>query len=132
MASGVTFPPGPQRMGQPAIQISRPPSRQSAPLETVPVHRPSPWEGAGVALCLLLLSVFTTLSTGAVLMYNFHRGAPPFAVSAGFFPFAWIVRHPDPLAGGWPFALTLLGILTAHEIGHYAACRAHGVRSSLP
>ncbi|HVT96891.1 MAG TPA: site-2 protease family protein [Acidobacteriaceae bacterium] len=85
-----------------------------------------------MAFCLLLLSVFTTLSTGAVLMYNFRRGAPPFAVNAGFFPFAWIVRHPDLLSGGWSFALTLLGILAAHEIGHFFACRAHGVRSSLP
>lgn len=119
-------------MGQPAIQVSRPPLRPSAPLTAVPVHRPSQWEGAGVALCLLALSVFTTLSTGAVLMYNFHRGAPPFAVNAGFFPFAWIVRHPDRLSGGWPFALTLIGILSAHEIGHYIACRIHGVSSSLP
>ncbi|HEY1498799.1 MAG TPA: site-2 protease family protein [Acidobacteriaceae bacterium] len=85
-----------------------------------------------MAVSLLCLSVFTTLSTGAVLMYNFHRGAPPFAVNADFFPFAWIVRHPERLSAGWPFALTLIGILTAHEIGHYAACRFHGVRSSLP
>ena len=119
-------------MGQPAIQVPRPPLPPSAPLATFPVHRPSQWEGAGVALCLLALSIFTTLSTGAVLMYNFHRGAPPFAVNAGFFPFAWIVRHPDRLSGGWSFALTLLGILSAHEIGHYIACRAHRVSSSLP
>ncbi len=89
-------------------------------------------EGAGVALCLLGLSIFTTISTGAVLMYNFHRGAPPFAVNAGFFPFAWILRNPEQLSGGWPFALTLLGILSAHELGHYVACRIHGVSSSLP
>jgi membrane-associated protease RseP (regulator of RpoE activity) len=118
-------------MGQPAIQISAPPRRR-APLETVPDPNPSQFEQAGVAICLLCLSVFTTLSTGAVLMYNFHRGAPPFAVNADFFPFAWIVRHPERLSAGWPFALTLIGILTAHEIGHYVACRFHGVRSSLP
>jgi membrane-associated protease RseP (regulator of RpoE activity) len=41
-------------------------------------------------------------------------------------------RHPERLTGGWPFALTLIGILSAHELGHYAACRFHGVRSSLP
>lgn len=118
-------------MGQPAIQISGPP-RRSAQLQTVPASQPSPLEGIGVVFCLLGLSIFTTLSTGAVLMYNFHRGAPPFAVNAGFFPFAWVVRHPEQLSAGWPFALTLLGILTAHEIGHYIACRSHGVLSSLP
>jgi hypothetical protein len=121
-------------MGQPAIRLPVPdrPLRPGARLITIPAPQPSPMEGAGVAICLLALSVFTTLSTGAVLMYNFHQGAPPFAVNAGFFPFAWIVRHPDRLAGGWPFALTLLGILAAHEIGHYIACRIHGVRTSLP
>ncbi len=119
-------------MGQPAIQITDRPLRPMAPVTTLPVQKPSQFEGAGIALCLLCLSVFTTLSTGAVLMYNFRRGAPPFAVNADFFPFAWVVRHPDRLSGGWPFALTLLGILTAHEIGHYIACRMHGVGSSLP
>jgi membrane-associated protease RseP (regulator of RpoE activity) len=118
-------------MGQPAIQISGP-LEERAPLRAIPSTPASPFEQAGVAICLLALTVFTTLSTGAVLMLNFHRGAPPFAVNAGFFPFAWIVRHPDRLLAGWPFALTLLGILAAHETGHYIACRIHGVRSSLP
>jgi hypothetical protein len=118
-------------MGQPAIQISGP-LREAAPLQTVAVRQASQFEQAGVALCLLGLSVFTTLSTSAVLMYNFQRGAPPFAVNAGFFPFAWIVHHPERLSAGWPFALTLLGILSAHETGHYIACRFHGVHSSLP
>jgi hypothetical protein len=120
-------------VGQTApIPINEGRERRFGSLTVLPVQQPSEWEGAGVALCLLALSLFTTLSTGAVLMYNFHRGAPPFAVNADFFPFAWVVRHPDRLSGGWPFALTLLGILTAHEIGHYVACRLHGVSSSLP
>lgn len=124
-------------MGQPAIDISGPlhGSPQPRSLSAGPVSPVSPasqFEQAGVAICLLGLSLFTTLSTGAVLMYNFRRGAPPFAVNADFFPFAWIARHPERLSGGWPFALTLLGILSAHEIGHYVACRAHRVRSSLP
>ena len=120
-------------MGLPAFDVSRPLARSApASLRSVPIRPASQFEQVGVAGCLLILSLFTTLSTGAVLMYNFHRGAPPFAVNAGFFPFAWIVRHPDRLSGGWPFAVTLLGILTAHEIGHYLACRAHGVQSSLP
>jgi membrane-associated protease RseP (regulator of RpoE activity) len=89
-------------------------------------------EQAGIAISLLIVTLFTTVSTGAVLMFNFRHGDPPFAASAGFFPLAWIWRHPDQLAGGWPFALTLLGILGAHEAGHFMACRYHGVRSSLP
>ncbi len=72
------------------------------------------------------------MSAGAVLMFNFRRGAPPFSTDAGFFPLAWIVRHPDQVVAGWPFSFTLLGILTTHEIGHYWACRRHRVRSTLP
>lgn len=33
---------------------------------------------------------------------------------------------------GWPFALSLLGILGAHEFGHYLMGRARGVNVSLP
>ena len=118
-------------MGQPAFEI--PGSlHPSAPPRSIPAGPASWLEQAGVAICLLALSIFTTLSTGAVLMYNFERGAPPFSVNAQFFPFAWIAHHPERLAAGWSFALTLLGILSAHELGHYAACRFHGVRSSLP
>jgi hypothetical protein len=118
-------------MAQPALSIPGPVSGRSVPPEFAagPV---SQFEQAGVAASLLLLTLITTISTGAVLMFNFRNGNPPFAVNAGFFPLAWIVRHPDQISGGWPFSLTLLGILAAHEFGHYLACRAHAVRSSLP
>jgi membrane-associated protease RseP (regulator of RpoE activity) len=33
---------------------------------------------------------------------------------------------------GIPFSLCLLGILTAHELGHYVLCRRRGVLASLP
>jgi membrane-associated protease RseP (regulator of RpoE activity) len=36
------------------------------------------------------------------------------------------------LLRGWPFGLTLLGILTAHEFGHYFAARYHKVAVTLP
>jgi membrane-associated protease RseP (regulator of RpoE activity) len=45
----------------------------------------------------------------------------------------------DPMAAilamvrsGWPFAVAMLSILTAHEFGHYLAGRFHGVHVSLP
>lgn len=41
-------------------------------------------------------------------------------------------RHPLALLSGLPFALTLLTILLAHELGHYFACRHHHIRSSYP
>jgi membrane-associated protease RseP (regulator of RpoE activity) len=39
---------------------------------------------------------------------------------------------PDNLLAGWPFALSLLGILLAHEMGHYLVARWQKVPASLP
>jgi membrane-associated protease RseP (regulator of RpoE activity) len=36
------------------------------------------------------------------------------------------------LVGGWPYSLTILGILGCHELGHYFACRYYDVDASLP
>lgn len=36
------------------------------------------------------------------------------------------------LQAGWPFALSLLAILAAHEFGHYFAARMHNIHVSLP
>lgn len=43
--------------------------------------------------------------------------------------------HSSPLSrlySGWPFAVSLLGILVAHEFGHYIVSKRLGVPSSLP
>ncbi len=65
-------------------------------------------------------------------MANFRRGIPAFATAADFVPFLWIFEHPTALAGGWPFSLTLLGILLAHEFGHWALCARHRIMASWP
>ena len=36
------------------------------------------------------------------------------------------------LMSGWPFAASLLGILLAHELGHYLVGKAHGEKVTLP
>jgi len=36
------------------------------------------------------------------------------------------------MLAGWPFALSMLGILLAHELGHYIAARLHKVAVTLP
>lgn len=40
--------------------------------------------------------------------------------------------HPHVLHEGLTFSAALLAILTAHEMGHYIACRRYGVRATLP
>lgn len=41
-------------------------------------------------------------------------------------------REPDNLLAGWPFAVSLLGILLAHEMGHYVVARWQKIPASLP
>src|ERR1051325_3384707 len=43
-----------------------------------------------------------------------------------------VVADPGLLKSGVTFAIALLTILTAHEMGHYLACRRYGVRATLP
>ena len=42
------------------------------------------------------------------------------------------MANPWLLKSGLTFAAALLTILTAHEMGHYLACRYYGVRATLP
>jgi membrane-associated protease RseP (regulator of RpoE activity) len=46
--------------------------------------------------------------------------------------FTLAYRQPLALAAGLPFALTLLTILLAHELGHFFACRHYHIHSSYP
>ncbi len=43
-----------------------------------------------------------------------------------------IFADPLQLWRGWPFAVSILGILTAHELSHYFVGRRHGSPISLP
>jgi membrane-associated protease RseP (regulator of RpoE activity) len=87
---------------------------------------------AWLPLSLLVVSIFTTASTGALLMQNFRRGQPPLVNEGDLFPLHWIWSHPSALASGWSFSVALLSILLAHEAGHYFFCRRHGIRASWP
>ena len=42
------------------------------------------------------------------------------------------IANPSLLKSGLAFSTALLTILTAHEMGHYLACRYYGVRATLP
>lgn len=45
---------------------------------------------------------------------------------------AFAIANPAILVDGLQFSLALLTILTAHEMGHYLACRYYGVNATLP
>jgi membrane-associated protease RseP (regulator of RpoE activity) len=86
------------------------------------------------ALPLILLgaSVITTTANGARFMQNFAEGLPPVVRDSDLWPWGWLSDHPEMFKSGWPFTLSLLGILLIHEFGHYFACRWHKVRATLP
>jgi|ERR1019366_587700 Zn-dependent protease len=85
---------------------------------------------------LLLIATFlTTLAVGAKFQYNFLHHLPvlgPNDDSAFPFPLLWILHRPANLLLGLPFALSLMGILLAHEMGHYLYCRKYHVAATLP
>ena len=68
-----------------------------------------PW----INILLFVLTLLSTLYIGA-----FHENVIP--------------ERLQDILKGWPFALTLLAILTAHEMSHYFAGRRHGSPASLP
>jgi membrane-associated protease RseP (regulator of RpoE activity) len=53
---------------------------------------------------------------------------------AGPTPTSWFAPTEllERLPQAWPFVLSLMGILMAHEMGHYVVARLHGVEASLP
>jgi len=75
----------------------------------LPEAKAQPW----VAGVLLLLTVISVLYTGMTLGVE-------------------DVGSRRTLLHGWPFAVGLLSILLAHELGHYFAGRLMGVPVSLP
>jgi membrane-associated protease RseP (regulator of RpoE activity) len=57
----------------------------------------------------------------------------PYFFSQGFaIVFHEIALNPAIIINGLLFSICLLAILTAHEFGHYIACRIYGVKSTLP
>ncbi len=73
---------------------------------------------------LFLLTIITVLWTGAL-----NEATEPIANISDIFT---VLVDPAQLARGLPFALTLLGILGAHEMGHFIVGRMRGAPMSWP
>jgi membrane-associated protease RseP (regulator of RpoE activity) len=65
-------------------------------------------------IALFAATLLTTTAAGA------------FQAGVNLFEYPWRIYE------GWPFALSILAILTAHEMGHYLVSRRHGLDVTLP
>jgi len=120
---------------------------ESAPAETLtPVVTawdlpPNPyWENLearrqrkslAIAILLFVLTLISTLAVGTQFASSYVSGRTP-NVNDLFSNYAALLAHPQLLLAGVPFAFTLIGILLAHELGHFFACRYYGISASYP
>lgn len=83
-----------------------------------------------VSILLFLLTLATTTAAGARLNVVFREDRP-FLLDDLLSLFT-VAPVADTVAGGLAFSVTLLGILMAHELGHYFTCRYYGIDASPP
>jgi membrane-associated protease RseP (regulator of RpoE activity) len=89
---------------------SRPESWEDQPYSVYPPPKPRIiWN-----IVLFSLTLMTTVLAGAL-----QEGVNP-------------LKDPGQLYKGFPFAFALMGILLAHELGHYLVARKHGMDVTLP
>jgi membrane-associated protease RseP (regulator of RpoE activity) len=91
------------------------------------------WQRRSFAIAALLfaLTLISTLVVGASFAASYALGQSP-NIDGFFAMYGTLLNHPRFLLAGMPFAFTLLGILLAHELGHYFACRYYGISASYP
>jgi membrane-associated protease RseP (regulator of RpoE activity) len=86
-------------------------------------QRPEPKIGPiWVNILLFVLTIISVMFTGAQF-----SDVDPNALSLS--SLEGIIRY---ILLGWPFALGMVGILLAHELGHYLVGRSRGVKVTLP
>ena len=86
-----------------------------------PTYRPRWW----LHVLLFLLTLCTSTFMGAI----FYGWTPVELAQLGWFR---LMVHPTFVGEGLKFAIPLLTILFAHEMGHYTAARRHGLLTTPP
>lgn len=83
---------------------------EDRPFEVPPPRKPR----ISVNIALFILTLATTILAGALQV-----GVNP-------------LKNPELIFKGIPFSFALMGILLAHELGHYLMSRKHGLDVTLP
>lgn len=97
--------------------VPNPQAAKTAEAEKTGGKRAEPLARPGLAIALLLTTLFTTTAAGVFLS----------GVSD-----EQIQENPDLFLTGLPYALALLAILGTHEMGHYLAARHYKIQATLP
>ncbi len=98
-----------------------------------PVRSPErilhPPHGAPLSI-LLHAALFAVTGLTATVAGTLFWEDSPGGVGVG----SWdeMATRPWALLSGWPYAACLLLVLLSHEMGHYLACRYHGIPVTLP
>ena len=82
---------------------------------------PKPFSNFSINLILFVVTVFSVMLTGVDVPRELCNDAGRQVL--------YMVRH---IFAGWPFALSMMGILFAHEMGHYIMCRHYKVPATPP
>jgi len=116
-----------------AIEVADPPPQGGptpVPPQTWQPRQPRP-QRLWLAVLLFAVTFITCLAAGRQFAISFANGQ-----SASYNEFIvslkLLYKDPTALGPGFSFALALMTILLAHELGHYFACKHHGIRASYP
>lgn len=86
-----------------------------------PKQADPPKENIRTNIILFILTIFSVMLAGA---------QPEGPIPTDFW--GQLITLGKSIFTGWPFALSLLGILLAHELGHYFMSRHHKTPATLP
>ncbi len=84
-----------------------------------------------VAIGLFLVTAVSTLAAGAQFAAAYAASQNP-ALDRFFSDYFRPFTEPRLFLPGIPFAMTLMGILLAHELGHFFACRHYQINATYP
>jgi membrane-associated protease RseP (regulator of RpoE activity) len=109
-------------------------------------HEPMPWMSARqavwvpeprsrrslfVAVGLFMITALSTLAAGAQFAAAYAGSVSP-GFDRFFADYFRPFVEPRLFLSGIPFAVTLMGILLAHELGHFFACRHYDIGATYP
>ena len=114
------------------IELARP-----EPAPWLPAH-PIAWgperrslRSLFAAISLFIITAFSTLAAGAQFAAAYAANQSP-GFDSFFSDYFRPFFEPRLFISGIPFAVTLMGILLAHELGHFFACRHYHISATYP